>query len=117
MSIQNISNELVSLLSNKQFVEVQKTFFDNDVISLEPMAHPNPKTEGLAAILKKEMELMSAIAHWHKLEISSPVVAGHHFCISMNTHFTLKNGREITIDELIVYTVKGHKIVMEQFFY
>ncbi len=117
MDTLNISQTLVSLLRQKQFVEAQETLFDAGIISLEPPSHPKPKTEGLALLLEKERQLVAGIDTWRELQVSNPIVIGNHFSISMKAHFLLQNGQEIKLEEIIVYQVKNGKIIKEQFFY
>lgn len=117
MTIDQISNRLITLLENKAFIEAQEALFDENVISEEPSFHPKPITKGLQKLLHKEQQYIDSIASWEAFELSGPVIAKNHFSIKMYSKLRLKTGQLVEIDEIILYEVAHGKIVKESFFY
>ncbi|MDW3190831.1 MAG: SnoaL-like domain-containing protein [Cytophagales bacterium] len=68
MTINQISNRLITLLENKAFIEAQKELFDDNVVSIEPSFHPKPITKGLEKLLIKEQQFIDSIASWEDFQ-------------------------------------------------
>lgn len=117
MSIETIGSRLVELLRNKHFIQAQQELFDREVISREPNHHPAPETRGISNILEKERRFLQTVAKWHELAVSDPVYSRDHFSIRMLSRISLHHGKELTLDEIIVYQVANNKIISEHFFY
>jgi hypothetical protein len=76
--------------------------------------------EGMAAI-KGKAEWWEKNHQVHKAEAEGPWPHGERFIVRFKYDVTAKSGpmagKRFTMDEAALYTVKGEKIVQEEFFY
>ena len=56
------------------------------------------------------------VAEMHDMEVSDAVVAPNSFACTLRMNVTMKEGGNMDMTELCVYTVKDGKIISEQFF-
>jgi hypothetical protein len=106
------------LAQREKWFEIQEEFFSDDVKSIEP-AHSiyMGNAQGKTAVRKKADDFVSRIEAAHSLSTSTPLVCGNHFVVAREKDLTVKPHGRIQIKELMLYEVKGGKIVSEQFFY
>jgi hypothetical protein len=118
MSTQDIANRLAELCNRGDFEAAQKELFANDAISIEPRetAQFAKETKGLGAILEKGTKWFAGVEQVHSCAVSSPVVAGNSFALTMVMDLTFKNQGRMKLEEVCVYQVKNGKIASEQFF-
>ena len=118
MTTKEIAQRLKKLCEAGEFEKAQKELFSKDAISIEPEASQvfAKETHGLDGILEKGEKWMSMVAETHALEVSSPVVAGNSFAVTMRMDVTMKDKQRMDMTELCVYHVKDGKIISEQFF-
>jgi ketosteroid isomerase-like protein len=118
MTTKEIANRLVELCSKGDFKTAQSELFAEDAVSIEPHASPafEKETKGKQAIYEKGEKWDAMVKDVHNMEVSDAVVAANSFACTMHMHVTMKEGGEMDMTELCVYTVKDGKIVSEQFF-
>jgi ketosteroid isomerase-like protein len=118
MTTKEIAQRLKKLCEAGEFEKAQKELFSKDAISIEPEASQAfaKETHGLDGILEKGKKWTSMVAESHALEVSSPVVAGNSFAVTMRMDVTMKDKKRMDMTELCVYHVKDGKIISEQFF-
>ena len=118
MTTQEIANRLVELCRKGDFESAQKDLFAQDAASIEPHSTPafEKETKGLQAIKEKGEKWNAMVEKMHSMNVSDPLVASNSFACTMQMHVTMKDGQDINMTELCVYTVKDGKITSEQFF-
>ena len=60
---------------------------------------------------------MKTIEDFHGAHTTEPVIGGNHFAVGREVDVTVKGHGRIQMNEIMLYKVKGGKIVSEQFFY
>lgn len=121
-STMEIGKKLVDLCRQGKSMEAVNTLYAPNIVSVEAMSGPSmpARMEGLAAVKGKS-------EHWeknhqvHKMEVEGPWPHGDRFVVRFKLDVTAKTGpmagKRMTLDEAALYTVKGDKIVQEEFFY
>ena len=117
LNTKQIAQQLVSLLKEKKFLEAQSQLFTQDASSHEPKPFSDRSACGLTAIMQKEELFLASIKEWKTFEITKPIISNDHFSIGMKANLILKNDREVSLDEIIVYQVEEGKIANEFFYY
>ena len=118
MTTQEIANRLSQLFKENKWAEAQDELFSRDAESIEPAHSPGLQTaKGIDQIKKKGEMFNSMVEEMHGGYAGEPVVAGNHIAIPMGMDVTMKGKGRMKMDEIVVYEVKGGKIVKEQFFY
>jgi hypothetical protein len=118
MKTQEIATAVVALLREGKFEEVYDHFFDHkNVRHIEPQSPFFPDLTGVIAIKEKDVQMQANISSVESMEVGEPIVSKDHFALHYKIAFTLRDGSNITLDEIIVYQVKDGKIILEQFFY
>jgi len=113
-TITAISQNLIELLRNLEFVKAYNDLFSEDAESIDPI---NPRPEplrGLSKLIELEKQFLSR-AEIHSVDISDAIHAGDYFTIRLFMIFSI-DGNERNIDELCVYKVSEGKIISQQFF-
>ena len=118
MSTQQIASRLVELCNKGEFENAQKELYADDAVSIEPRETPqfSKETKGLKAIIEKGHKWAAGIEQMHSCSVSSPLVAGDSFALTMNMDVTFKGQGRMRLEEVCVYHVKNGKIDSEQFF-
>ena len=117
-----IGKQLVALCNLGKNQEVHETLYSPNIVSIEGAAGPtgNARSEGLAAV--------NAKGEWwrdnhtiHKAEAKGPWPHGDRFIVRFTYDVTPTSGpmkgKRFTMEEAGLYTVRGGKIVQEEFFY
>lgn len=118
MTTQEIANQVVDLLRAGQFEAVYDQFFDAENIHhIEPQSPHFPDLKGVKALKEKDAQIQANIASFDHLEVGDAIVSKDYIALPYKAAFTTKDGQQAQLDELIVYQVKGDKIISEQFFY
>ena len=115
--LNELASQLVSMLKEKKFVEVQEQLFAADAIAQEPEKFKERSVQGKENIIHKEKRFLKGVKEWIRFEVSEAIVSQHHFSIRMYTEVELINNQKVVLDEIIVYEVLDGLIVKEQFFY
>lgn len=117
-----VGKKLVDLCRKGKTMEAINTLYDPKIVSVEAMSGPSmpQRMEGLPAI-KEKAENFEKSHQIHKMEVDGPWPHGDRFVARFKLDVTPKTGpmagKRITLDEAALYTVKGDKIVQEEFFY
>lgn len=118
MTTQTIANRLVELCRSGKAEQAVKELYSPDITSVEPEGAPNRIVKGLAAIAEKGKKFEAMIEKVNTSIVTDPIVADNVFSCAMLMNVNMK-GVPVPVDmnEICVYTVKGSKIVKEEFFY
>jgi len=121
MTTQEIANRYQELMNERKFLEIQDTFYAEDVVCQE-MEKATAMglaviTSGLEAIKAKGIARRATIETIHSYYCSQPLVAGDFFSVVLRQDITFKGRPRMTIEEIGVFQVKEGKVVKEQFFY
>ena len=116
-----IANDLVSMCSRGQFMEVIETHYSPGIVSVEPgPGSPEmPSTmEGIDAI-KGKNKWWADNHEVHSVKIDGPYVGDDQFACRMALDVTAKHmgGMRMQMTEMCLYTVEDGKIVKEEFYY
>jgi ketosteroid isomerase-like protein len=117
-----VGKKLVDLCRTGKSMEAVNTLYAPNIVSIEAMSGPSmpQRMEGLAAI-KEKAEQWEKNHQVHKMEVDGPWPHGDRFVARFKLDVTAKTGpmagKRMTLDEAALYTVKGDKIVQEEFFY
>ena len=118
MTTIEIANKLVALCKQGKHIEA-KALYADDAVSIEAFAPPGMDREsrGLAAIHAKG-EWWSANHEIHSATVAGPWPTDDRFIVGFQFDVTHKpSGRRMTMEEMALYSVRGGKIVREEFFY
>lgn len=119
MPITDVAQGLVELCRKGQFLEAINKYYSGDIVSVEPVSMPNMPAEmsGIDQIRGKN-EWFGANNEVHGITVDGPYVGSDQFAARMQLDVTPKHtGQRITMTEMCLYTVKGDKIVREEFYY
>jgi hypothetical protein len=121
MTTQEIAARYQELMTQRKFIEIQDTFYHEDIVSQESdkaasMGMP-VLTNGLEAIKAKGVARRATIETMHSYFCSDPIVAGEFFSVVLKQDVTFKGKPRLTLEEIGVFQVKDGKITKEQFFY
>jgi len=115
-----IGTKLAELCRQGKGMEAIKTFYADDVVSVESVAMGDGGREvaGKQAVIGKST-WWEENHEVHSAEVSGPFPHGEDkFALRFNIDVTNKpSGNRITMDEIGVYEVAGGKVVREEFFY
>lgn len=121
MTTQEIATRYHELASERKFIEIQETLYDENVVcqeseKAEQMGFPI-FTNGLEAVKAKGIARRATIENVHSYTCSVPIVAGEFFSVVLRQEITFKGKPRTTLEEIGVFQIKGDKIIKEQFFY
>ena len=121
MTTQELATRYQEMMNDKKFIEIQNTYYHEDVVSQESEKAASMGmvilTNGREAVKAKGVARRATIDTVHSYTCSEPVVAGEFFSVSLKQDVTFKGKPRITIEEIGVFHVKDGKVVKEQFFY
>lgn len=115
MSLRTVGRQLVDMCNHGKNFDVMETLYAPDIVSVEGAGE---ETIGQASVIQKSRRWQDENVI-SRQEVRGPYYhGGDQFAV----HFTFdvtrkKNGEHLTLEEVGVYTLKGEKIVREQFFY
>jgi ketosteroid isomerase-like protein len=118
MNTMDIANQLVELCRQRKNDEA-KALYAADAVSVEAFAPPGMQAEakGLDAI-KAKGEWWRENHEIHSASITGPWPHGDRFIVGFQYDVTNKpSGQRMKMDEVGLFTIKGGKIVREEFFY
>ncbi|MEO8543805.1 MAG: SnoaL-like domain-containing protein [Betaproteobacteria bacterium] len=116
MTTRELAQAFTDLLKSGKADEAGKTYWSDDIVSMEPM-------DGDMAVLKGRKAVDGKSAWWfanhevHSVGTEGPYVHGDQFAVRFTMDVTPKGGKRMKMDEVGLYTVKGGKIVEERFFF
>ncbi len=121
MTTQEIASQYHELANQRKFIEIQDSFYDEQVICQEPEKAAEMGmavvTNGLEAIKAKGIARRATMEAVHSYTCSEPLVAGEFFSVVLKQEITFKGKPRMALEEIGIFEVKNGKIVKEQFFY
>lgn len=118
MTTQEIANRLVELCRQGDYNTCYDELFHVDVTTIGPAgSQEGTQTTGIDALKAKGEQFNAMFEEMHSGFTDDAIVAGNVFAVKMGYDATMKGGKRVQEDELVVYTVKEGKIVSEQYFY
>ena len=121
MTTQEIATQYREWMNQRKFLDIQETFYDEQVVSQESEKAAAMGmavvTSGLEAVKAKGVARRATIETVHSYVCSEPLVAGDFFSVVLKQEVTFKGKPRMAIEEIGVFQVKNDKIVKEQFFY
>ena len=117
MTTQEIANRLVALSREGKFETAQRELYAADARSIEPEGAMMPNVQSLDAIIAKGDAFQQTLEGVHGITVEGPLVSGDHISLRLVMDVTMKGIGRQTLDEIVVYAVRGGKVVSEQFFY
>jgi len=122
MATNEIGQKLVELCQQGKNLEAIDTLYSMDAESVEAMSTPEmpARMQGVDEI-KKKNQWWFANNEVHEGSAKGPFPNGDRFAVIYNFDVTPKNGpmagKRMRMEEVGMYTVRGDKIVREEFFY
>lgn len=121
MTTQETAAQYHKLISQRKFIEIQDTLYDENIVCQEPEKAASMGIpviiNGREAVKAKGIARRATIETMHSYSCSEPIVAGEFFSVVLKQDVTFKGKPRIAIEEIGVFHVKNEKIVKEQFFY
>lgn len=117
-TIHEIAARFNELARQEKWFEIQDEFFSDNVKSIDPPNSPYfGYAEGKDSVRKKGEEFIKKIKEFHGTRTTIPVIGGNHFAVGREVDVTVQGHGRIQMNEIMLYEVKGGKIISEQFFY
>jgi ketosteroid isomerase-like protein len=118
LTTEEIAAKFDELAQQEKWFEIQEAFFSEDVKSIDPPHSPYMGfAEGKEAVRRKGEDFVKKIRALHSAHTTAPVVGGNHFAVGRNVDITTEDHGRIRIDQVMLYEVRGGKIISERFFY
>ena len=112
MTTEEVAKKVVELVRKQAWYEALDTLYDNDIVSVEATA---PNSCGKEAVRAKVDWWVNAM-QVHSFTASEPFVAHDRFVVRYDADVTEKESKKRRkMSEVGIYTVKGGKIVGEEF--
>ena len=117
-----VGKELVDLTGQGRWLEAINALYSPDIVSVEAVVMPpgRPCPQGIAAVREKTVRFLQD-HEIHHCAVTGPWPHGDRFIVVFKLNLTAKNGpmagKRFDLEEAALYTVKGGKIVKEEFFY
>lgn len=119
MSIEQLAQDFTKAVREDD-AATYKSYWADDIVSLEPQDGPMARVEGREALQQKH-DWWQANTQVHSTTTEGPYVFGDQFAVRYGMDVTTKNDagedERSQMDEVGVYTVRDGKIVEERFFY
>jgi SnoaL-like protein len=119
MTTAEIAKQLVELCRKGENAKVMELYYAHDIVSVEGADMQNMPREmhGIEAV-KKKSEWWVSNHTIHSANVTGPYVAVDKFAVVFDYDVTFKpTSKRMKMVEVGVYTVKGGKIVHEEFLY
>lgn len=116
MNTQDLAQAFTALCKQGQFEEAGRIYWDDDILSLEPMTGEMAELQGRSAVESKGT-WWYANHEIHSVTVEGPYVHGAQFVVRFKMDVTPKGGQRMALDEVGLYTVRNGKIVEERFFF
>jgi hypothetical protein len=121
MTTQQIAAHYYELANQRKFMDIQDTYYAQDVVSQEPEKAASMGmsviTQGLDAIKSKGINRRAMMETLHSYDCGAPIVTADYFSVVLKQEVTFKGKPRISLEEIGVFQVKDGKIIKEQFFY
>jgi ketosteroid isomerase-like protein len=119
MNTAEVGKRLVDLCREGKNTDAIEELYDRDILAIEAAPQPGSAVEahGLPAIREKRKRFVEGTIV-HSSDVQGPYPQGDRFAVHFKYDITPKqSGKRSQIDEVALYTVRGGKIVKEEFFY
>lgn len=117
MNVREVAEDFAAKCKAGAFEDAGRSYWSDDVRSVEAMEGPGAVAEGLAAVLAKG-EWWYGAHEVHSVITSGPYVNGEQFALRFQMDITVREtGVREQSDEVAIYTVRDGKVVEERFFY
>ena len=115
MSIQAVAKQFMDLCNQGKNFDVMRTMYAANIVSVEG---DGTETAGQQAVIRKSEDWVSDKS-FDSQAIRGPFFNGtNQFAVHFIHKVTPKaTGKQVTLEEVAVYTVKSGKIIREQFFF
>lgn len=115
---QKVAARFMAMARQEKWFDIQDELFAENVTSIEPPNSPYFKFEGgKTAVRNKGEAWVKRIEAVHGRHTSEPIISANHFAVVRDVDITVQSIGRIQINEIMLYEVRGGKIVSEQFFY
>jgi hypothetical protein len=117
MTTEEVAKRVVDLVRKQAWYEALDTLYDDNIVSVEAfsMSGGSPETRGKEAVRGKIDWWLNA-TEVHSFTADGPFIAHDRFVVQYDADVTDKESkRRRKLSEAGVYTVKGGKIVREEF--
>jgi len=114
MTTQELAEQVISLCTEKKFIEAYKELFHEEAESYDPLNLDAFPLKGLTSLIKREEELLSR-AEVHQFKISDLLIVGKSFSLKIMFDYTIGE-THILLDEIGVYETDNGKILKQHFF-
>ena len=116
MTTQELANQVTAMLKEGRFEDVQRQFWADDILVVEPMDGPMARLQGWEQIRPK-LEWWGANHEVHGVEVEGPFVHGDQFALLMTIDVTPKDQPRHKLAEIVLYHTAGGKITEEHYYY
>ena len=115
MSVQSVAKQFMDLCNQGKNFDVMRTLYAPDIVSVEG---DGKETIGQQPVIKKSEDWV-ADKSFDFQALRGPYFNGpNQFAVHFTHKVTPKaTGKQVTLEEVAVYTVKNDKITREQFFF
>src|SRR5438874_12380224 len=117
MNTEQVAQKVVELTGKQAWKEALDTLYAKDIVSVEAfsMSGESPETRGIEGVRGKTDWWVNNM-EVHSVKVSGPFVAHDRFVVQYEVDVMDKTSKERRqLSEVGVYTVKGGKIVREEF--
>lgn len=117
MNTEEVAQKVVELCRKQAWSEAVDTLYADDIVSVESRGTEggSPETHGIDGVRKK-VEWWTNSMEVHSFTVGKPFVAHDRFVVQFDIDVTDKDSKKrFQMSEVGVYTVKGGKIVREEF--
>jgi hypothetical protein len=117
MTTEDVAKRVAELVRKQAWYEALDTLYDDNVVSVEAfsMSSGSPETRGKEAVRGKIDWWLNA-TEVHSFIADGPFVAHDRFVVQYDADVTDKESKQRRkLSEIGVYTVKGEKIIREEF--
>jgi SnoaL-like domain len=117
MSTEQVAKKVVELVRKQAWYEALDTLYDDNIVSVEAfnVSGGSPETRGKEAVRGKIDWWLNA-TEVHSFTADGPFIAHDRFVVQYDADVTDKESKQRRkLSEAGVYTVKGGKIVREEF--
>jgi ketosteroid isomerase-like protein len=112
-----VGRAIVDCCARGAYLEAVDSYYADDIVSVEP---GESETRGKATVREKTVAWIE-MHEVHESSFLGPFPNGDRFAMHLKVDMTPRSGpmsgQRITMEEVCLYTVKGGKIVHEEFFY
>jgi hypothetical protein len=119
MTAFEVGTKLVNLCKAGKNDEAIDTLYSTEIVSVEAGAPPgkSPEVRGIEAVRAKS-KWWHDNHEVHSAQTLGPFPHGDRFAVYFKYELTMKmSGQRTTMEEVALYTIKGDKIMKEEFFY